>query len=231
MRADFSASDYFGAMADSYDSLIRRSVPRYDEMTDRLVDYLDSDATRALELGCGTGNLTLHLAVRLPNAALTLVDASSEMIAVTRARLDRTPAAEHPRRDFVMTRFEDLAFQAESFDLVVSSISLHHVKDKASLYKRIHGFLRTGGQFCFADQIRGEPESNHQVNWRNWLEFCAEPRHCTPKEIENLLQHSAAHDHYTTLSDHFALLEREGFAELDCVWRNGMWGIVTAVAA
>lgn len=218
-------------MADSYDSLIRRSVPRYDEMIDRLLDYLNADATRALELGCGTGNLTLRLAARLPNAALTLVDGSSEMIGVTRSRLDRTLAAGHARRDFMTTRFEALAFPAASFDLVVSSISLHHVEDKASLYKRIHGFLRTGGQFCFADQIRGDPESNHEVNWRNWLEFCAEPGHCTPGEIESLLQHSAAHDHYTSVSDHFALLERAGFAELDCVWRNWMWGIVTATAA
>ena len=218
-------------MTDSYDSLIRRSVPRYDEMIDRLVDYLNPHALDTLELGCGTGNLTLRLATRLPNANLTLVDASSEMIALTRSRLGLVPAANPNRVNFLPARFEDLAFPAESFDLVVSSISLHHVEDKALLYKRIRSFLRTGGRFCFADQIRGEPDSNHEVNWRSWLDFCAEPAHCTPEEIESLLQHSAAHDHYTTLSDHFALLERAGFVQLDCVWRNWMWGIVTATAA
>jgi hypothetical protein len=99
------------------------------------------------------------------------------------------------------------------------------------LYDRIHSLLRPRGRFCFADQIRGEPESNHEVNWRTWLEYCAQPGHCSPDEIESLLQHSAAHDHYTTLSDHFALLRLAGFVELDCVWRNWMWGIVTATRA
>ena len=217
-------------MADSYDSLIRRSVPRYDEMTDRLVDYLKPGAARVLELGCGTGNLTLRLAARLPDAALTLVDGSTEMIALTRLRLDRSSAAASGRAEFLATRFEELALPPESFDVVTSSISLHHVEKKGLLYERLHGFLRPGGQFCFADQIRGEPESNHEVNWRTWLDFCAEPGHCSPEEIDSLLEHSAAHDHYTTLSDHFALLQRARFVELDCVWRNSMWGIVTATA-
>ena len=225
---DGSASDYFGAMAQSYDSLIRRSVPRYEEMMDRLVEYLPPDPTRILELGCGTGNLSVRLAARFPRAALSFVDASSEMIAVARSRIEGIQPA---GVDFVTARFEDLDFPAGSFDLVVSSISLHHVVDKGLLYERLRGFLRTGGRCCFADQLRGEPEANHEVNWRIWLEFCARPGNCSPDEIESLLQHSAAHDHYTPLSDHLRLLSRAAFTELDCVWRNSMWGIVTATAA
>jgi tRNA (cmo5U34)-methyltransferase len=224
---DGSASDYFGAMTESYDSLIRRSVPRYEEMMDRLVEYSPPSPERILELGCGTGNLTVRLAARFPGAALSSVDASSEMIAVARSRLEAMQAT---KVDFINARFEDLDFPAGSFDLIVSSISLHHVVDKKLLYDRIRGFLRPNGRFCFADQIRGEPDSNHQVNWRIWLEFCARPGNCAPEEIESLLQHSAAHDHYTPLSDHFRLLSRAGFGKLDCVWRNSMWGIVTATA-
>jgi tRNA (cmo5U34)-methyltransferase len=225
-----SASDYFGSMAQSYDSLIGRSVPRYDEMMDRLVDYLPPNPSRVLELGCGTGNLSVRLAAKFPGAALNLVDASAEMISVARARLDGTTASGPGGMDFITARFEDLYLQPGSFDLVVSSISLHHVVNKGLLYERLHECLRVGGRFCFADQIRGEPESNHEVNWRIWLEFCALPGHCSAEEIESLLRHSAVHDHYTPLSDHFRLLSRAGFSELDCVWRNSMWGIVTATA-
>jgi len=228
---DGSASDYFGAMATSYDSLIRRSVPRYDEMVDRLVDYLPREPARVLELGCGTGNLSLRLAERLPGASVTLVDGSSEMVALTRSRLAGASERDSQRHQFITGMFEDLALPARSFDLVVSSISLHHVADKGALYERIHGLLRMGGRFCFADQIRGEPAANHELNWRRWLAFCAEPGHCSAEEIQSLLDHAAAHDHYTTLSDHTALMSGARFAEIDCVWRNLMWGIVTATAA
>ena len=226
-----SASDYFGAMSQSYDSLIRRSVPRYDEMLERLVDYAPPRPVRILELGCGTGNLSMRLAATFPHAKLSLVDASSEMIALTRARLDDVGASGTREFEFITARFEALDLESESFDLVISSISLHHVVDKKSLYRRVRAALRNGGTFSFADQIRGEPESNHDLNWRRWLEFTAQPGNCTPEEIESLLSHAAAHDHYTPLSEHFALLGQSRFKEIDCVWRNLMWGIVTATAA
>jgi tRNA (cmo5U34)-methyltransferase len=226
-----SATGYFGSMVESYDSLIHRAVPRYDEMIARLLDYLPISARRVLELGSGTGNLSLRLGDSLPGAELTLVDGSDEMIAVVRSRVAGSPSRSTSRITYVESRFEDLDFPRGSFDLVVSSISLHHVEDKARLYASVRSFMTAGGRFCFADQIRGEPETNHQLNWERWLEFCREPGNCTAEEIDSLLQHAAAHDHYTTLADHTGLLATAGFSDIDCVWRNWMWGIVTATAA
>jgi ubiquinone/menaquinone biosynthesis C-methylase UbiE len=225
-----AASEYFGSMVESYDSLIRRAVPRYDEMTARLLDYLPREAQSALELGCGTGNLSLQLARKFPAASLMLVDGSPEMIAVTRSRIEVADIRPVNEPAYLAVRFEELALPEDSLDLVVSSISLHHVADKAGMYRRIRAVLRAGGRFCFADQIRGEPESNHRVNWERWLDFCREPGNCTQEEIESLLDHAAAHDHYVPLSEHISLLSASGFAEIDCVWRNWMWGIVTATA-
>src|SRR5712671_3952883 len=213
-----SASGYFGSMAESYDSLIHRAVPRYDEMTARLLEYLPRDARRVLELGSGTGNLSLRLPGAVPRSTLTLVDGSEEMIALVRSRIEES--SPNARAEYLGARFEELDFPVDSFDLLVSSISLHHVEDKARLYARIRSFMSKGARFCFADQIRGEPESNHRLNWERWLDFCREPGHCSSEEIDSLLQHAAAHDHYTTLTRHIALLSKAGFSEIDCVWRH-----------
>ncbi|MBI4563989.1 MAG: methyltransferase domain-containing protein [Planctomycetes bacterium] len=211
-------------MAEEYDSLIRRAVPRYDEMMERLMDYLPPRAASILELGCGTGNLTLRIAKKYPEARLVLVDAAPEMLALTEARLA-------PRRaTFVAARFEDVDFEPESFDLIISSISLHHVRDKASLYRVLRRLLRTNGTLRFADQLRGGTEANHALNWERWLEFCRLPGNCTRAEVRSLLDHAAAHDHYTPLAEHFRLLEQAGFANVDCVWRNWIWGVITAEA-
>jgi tRNA (cmo5U34)-methyltransferase len=188
----------------------------------RLVDYLPERAERVLELGCGTGNLSLALMTRYPAASITFVDASPEMLDATRQRIGDN------RHNFVACYFEDLTPSVGTFDLVVSSISLHHVSDKRGLYQRIAALLDRGGALRFSDQMRGGTDENHALNWQRWLEFCCQPGHCTEDEVESLLEHAAAHDHYTPLEEHFELLREAGFRNLDCVWRNWIWGIVTA---
>ena len=216
-----TAADYFGAMVDSYDSLIRRAVPQYDDMQRRLLAYLPPTASRVLELGCGTGNLSVALARRYPSAELTLIDASPEMLAVTRERLGREAR-------FVESRFEALPPSLGTFDLIVSSISLHHVPDKGPAYRALFKMLEPGGRFRFSDQIRGATEEIHQINWERWLEFCHHPGNCNEEEMQSLLDHAEAHDHYTPLEEQFDLLHAAGFRNLDCVWRNWIWAIVTA---
>lgn len=223
-----TASGYFGSMVSSYDSLIRRAVPRYDEMLERLVDYLPPSATSVLELGCGTGNLSLALAERYPEASLTFLDAAPEMLDVTRARLESANPSSVRRARFVRAVFEEIGNSLGPFDLVTSSISLHHVKDKETLYRNIHALLSPGGTFRFSDQLRGATPAIHELNWRRWLEFCRSPYNCSEDEVTSLLDHAEAHDHYTPLAEHFRLLELAGFKKLDCVWRNLIWGIVVA---
>jgi len=226
--SETTAAGYFGGMVDSYDSLIRRAVPRYEEMTARLLDYLPPAASRVLELGCGTGNLSLALAARFPEPRFTFVDAAPEMIEVTRGRLERAHPGVARRSEFVLGRFEELALPSGAFDLATSSISLHHVVDKGALYGALSDAIAPGGAFCFADQLGGGTEAIHAINWERWLEFCREPGRCSEAEIESLLEHAAAHDHYTPLREHIRLLEAAGFRSVDCVWRHWIWGIVTA---
>jgi len=219
-----TASEYFGSMVDSYDSLIRRAVPRYDEMVERLTTYLPRKVRTVLELGCGTGNFSLRLAEVYPSAQITFVDAAEEMLETTAHRLP----GDHSRFRFLKARFEDLSPAIGTFELITSSISLHHVADKKPLYATLYSRLEPACWLMFADQLRGGTEEIHEVNWREWLAFCRSSGQCSPDEVQSLLDHAGAHDHYTSLQDHFDLLRRSGFTTMDCVWRNWIWGIVLA---
>src|SRR5688572_25648162 len=78
---------YWGAHAQEYNEFIVRVVPRYEEMMDRMLEYAPANARHVLELGTGTGNLSLRLAARWPDARFVFVDGAPEMLDVTRMRV------------------------------------------------------------------------------------------------------------------------------------------------
>ena len=68
-------ADAFGTMAAEYDSIARLGMPVYDEQLDAIEGCLLDGVTAVLELGCGTGALTLRLARRYPEAEIAAIDA------------------------------------------------------------------------------------------------------------------------------------------------------------
>ncbi len=219
-----TASEYFGAMVAEYDSLLRRAVPRYDEMIERTVEYTPPGRRRVLELGCGTGNLSVAMVAAFPDASFTLVDASREMLDVAQARLAGTDVA------CVEARFEELDLEPHSFDLVTSCIAIHHVVDKAALFGVLRGLLEPGGYLVYSDQMAGGSDAYSAINWKRMTDFWERPGHLDAAECVSLTEHGEQHDHYVSVIEQLRHLESAGFTELDCVWRNWMWGVLSARA-
>jgi len=91
-----------------------------------------------LDLGCGTGELTVRLVDQLPDSRVTGRDSSATMLEKARERA-------HPRVDFAPGSVEDAAGQ---WDLVFSHAVLHWVGDHPRLVPRLLALLRPGGQLA-----------------------------------------------------------------------------------
>jgi len=96
---------------------------------------------RVLDLGCGFGDFCAF-AVENGAARILGVDISERMLGEARRR--------HPHLEFVREAVEDHRIASESFDLVVSSLCLHYVRDIAPLFSAIHAGLSRGGAFVFS---------------------------------------------------------------------------------
>ncbi len=124
----------------------------YEEVAAAATRPGSDTAPRVLEIGCGTGNLTLALAGR--GASVTAVDQSAEMLEVaqekTAALGDQVALVEMAAVE-VGDRFED-----GSFDAVASSLALSEMSGDERLYvlRAARRVLRPGGRLVVADEVR-----------------------------------------------------------------------------
>ena len=104
---------------------------------------------RVLEVGCGPG----HLSIRLARHGFDVsgLDLDSAMIARAQANADRPGNSDQPRPSFLVGDVAALAFPNRSFDLVVSTLSMHHWADPTAGLAEIGRVLRPGGRALIWD--------------------------------------------------------------------------------
>lgn len=220
-----TAADFFAARVAEYDSFMLRGCPRYTEMLRALRDVLPDEATDVLELGCGTGSLTMLLAERYPAARLMVVDGAKEMVTVAERRLTEAHPEVATRGTFVASTFEELRLESGAFDLVASSMALHHIVEKQPFYASLREALRPGGRLAFADELLANDPVVQQRYWDWWLDFARRPGGLTEKEISDCIEHMEAFDRYETLPRQLEMLRGAGFEDVDCVWRFLNYGV------
>ena len=108
------------------------------------------DGAQILEVGCGPGLLSLRLA-RQHGFKVTGLDLDPAMMARARANTDRAPNGEGRRPSFLVGDVAALAFPDGSFDLVISTLSMHHWADPAVGLAEIGRVLRPGGRALIWD--------------------------------------------------------------------------------
>lgn len=217
---------FFNEVAGQYDATIERCFPRYREMLWAVVDYLppNRNCNSILELGCGTGNLSAMVHHRFPDAAMTVVDLSGDSLEVCRSQL-----AGCKQLNCIEADFSKLHFEPESFDLVVSSIAIHHVDaaTKQALFHQIFQWLTADGVLCYADQCAGETEDLYRRHIDNWktISFAAGT---DDAEWAMWMKHQLECDFHETLRDQIQWLQQAGFPVIDCPWRYLLWSVIQA---
>jgi ubiquinone/menaquinone biosynthesis C-methylase UbiE len=140
---------------------IARLGDRYESGTDRFDELLHSrvpvDATRVLDVGCGTGRLTIRLIE--PGRSCVGVDVSPEMI----RRAERRGAG-LKGVSFVCGDFLEMESDPVGFDCVVSAAALHHMPVEAAI-DRMKQVLRPRGRLIIHDLRASEGLRDEIDGW------------------------------------------------------------------
>lgn len=121
----------------------------------RLIDQAEiAEGMRVLDVGCGTGSLTILGRQAHPHAEFTGIDGDPEIL--TTARRKAAAAGLSVRFDHGLA--DELPYPDASFDRVVSSLLFHHLvpEQKKRAFREIRRVLAEDGQLHIADF--GKPE-------------------------------------------------------------------------
>src|SRR3954468_21313954 len=105
-----------------------------------------SPQMRAVDVGAGTGRLSILLADLVGSVVVT--DPSAGMVQVARKRIAEAGLSDRLRAvqaDLTTDRLDG------TYDVVWSSMALHHVQDLQGLLRSVAGLLVDGGRLCIAD--------------------------------------------------------------------------------
>ena len=220
--------EIFVNLAD-FDTGIRQLLPGYEEMLDAIVLGVPTDCRRILDLGTGTGALSLKLLERCPNAQIVGVDYSPRMLRFAQAKIDA--AGYDDRWTGVEADFGELAKGAtvpeveEKFDACVSSFAIHHLEDemKQQLYHWVVQHLVEGGYFWNADPMLAESPAlaekykalREESARQNGIDLEA----VRAKMGQSILQGYSGPDRLATLTRHLEMMTEAGLTSFSVPWK------------
>ena len=135
---------FFNEKIDTYDDVHSTFINTKNAITDNL----DKETKRILDLGAGTGLELIYLFEKYPDADVTVIDITENMI----NKLKQRNFSNHITT--ILGDFFEVEF-GNDYDAVISTSALHHFKkeEKEILYKKIYDCLKVKGQFINSDRI------------------------------------------------------------------------------
>ncbi len=139
---------WFADWANEYDTTLGK-VRRHHAMLDLVVSRSGvRDGDRVLDIGCGTGLLSLKFLERA-DCGITAIDSSEKMLGIFREKIEQCHLSD--RIHLEERSAEDMAFPSHYFDIVASTVALHHVKEKDPVIQKVYDILKDGGRFVLGD--------------------------------------------------------------------------------
>lgn len=144
---------------------------------------------RILDVGCGTGLLLAKIAEMLPEAELYGVDASQPMLKQAARLLGGGSRVHLTQASLPEKTLDELPFPPDSFDVIVSTNTLHYIANPGVTLKELRRLLSPAGGLVIEDYVlRGFPLPWKMLEWAIKLYDPLHVRLYTRSAIQELSQ-------------------------------------------
>jgi len=211
-------AEFFDRRAASYDEHMRRSVTEFEDFHKNVAEPIGRTGKpiAILDLGCGTGLELLPIFEKAPNAQITAVDLSREML----TKLAEKYADKAGQINLVRGSFLEFPIGQGRWDYIVSIMAMHHFtyEEKLHLYRSIHEGLKPGGLYIEGDYVVTKEEEEELLQRYDRL------RQAHP-EIANGAYHI---DIPFCPETQLHLLSNAGFLEVEIRWEGEQAAVFVA---
>ena len=215
----------FDAIATAYDSQREFVIPDLQQFYTTAVWAAESSVPEPaiLDVGAGTGLLSALVLQKYPNAQMTLLDISENMLDIARQRLAGRKNISYLVGDYSQ------GIPVGPYDLVCSALSIHHLmrEDKRYLFRTTFSALNPGGLFVNADQADGDTPYFRKRYLEYWNEFL-DNSPMNDEEHAEILRRRDSLDRNDRLSEQLQWLQECGFSDVDVVYRNRTFIVTVA---
>lgn len=207
--------DTFENAADNFDDIIVKLVPFYNEMVNDLIlviPFEKNEKIDVIDLGCGTGTLSLKIKEFFTKAKITCMDMTRNMLKLAKVKLSK-----YENIEYILENFYNFNFN-KKYDVVISSFALHHLitaEDKKKFYQKIYNSLKVSGCFYNLDIIIGPNDEIQNFYMKKWEEFLSQ--YFSEEELDKHFEQYYEEDSPESIMNHLRWLEEAGFRDVDVI--------------
>jgi tRNA (cmo5U34)-methyltransferase len=207
---------FSGAVADTFDDHVSKSVPLYDEghkLICAMSDFFVKPGSRVYEIGSSTGTLTTKLAAHNAHkagASFVGIDIEADMVAKAQ---DKARAAKMTNVSFVA---EDIiAMEFEPSDLIVAYYTVQFVRPsvRQMLIDKIYKSLHWGGAFILFEKVRGPDARFQDIATSLYNDYKLEQGYSTDEIVSKARSLKGVLEPFSSQGN-VDLLKRAGFSDI-----------------
>lgn len=124
-----------------------KRIERAKIISNKIVELVNiKEEWCAMEFGCGTGLISFNIYDKFKS--IDLIDSSQGMIDIVKSKIKEYGVVN--MTPYMIDIFsEDM--KGKRFDIIYSSMVLHHIEDTKAIIKRFYELLNEGGYLCIVD--------------------------------------------------------------------------------
>lgn len=179
-------------------------------------------AENLLDIGCGAGNYSLMMLLKMPHLNCALVDLSKPMLdkAVERVSQQTNGKVEALQGDIRAVKLPE-----NHFDIILAGAVLHHLRDDSdweATFEKLFRLLKPGGCLMISDLITQDTDVVNDYVWEKYGDYL---EGIGGKEYrQKVLDYIAKEDSPRSMNYQLDLMKQVGFRKVEILHKNLCFG-------